>query len=342
MRIVLPTLFYAAVLSGQGIAVTRTDHFVQSHPGIRIYIRKVVDSRNTHRLPVLLVHGGSPPGEVVFDLGVPGYSLAEDLANEGYVVYIVDVRGWGKSTWPTLMDSADPHAPPAVTSSEALEDIDAAVNWIKADSGQRRIALLGHATGGHWVGMYTAQHNAKVSKLVMVNSMYGVSAPWGLASGFQNPRQPTQFDPLAGACRIADGVSLLGGWNRAIPTEDKTIWRDPRVADAYVREGLASDPLAFSRTPPAMRIPGAFRKEHFEMARGNKYWDAHNIRVRTLYVRGTRDHWSRPEDLEALKRDLTNAPADFRSIPDATHFVFLDRPERGRSAFLKLVLDFLK
>ena len=56
----------------------------------------------------------------------------------------------------------------------------------------------------------------------------------------------------------------------------------------------------------------------------------------------TRDHWSRPEDLEALKRDLTNAKAAFRSIPDGTHFPFLDRPELGRSAFLQLILDFLK
>ena len=190
--------------------------------------------------------------------------------------------------------------------------------------------------------MYTAGHNANVSRLIMVNSMYGVNSPWALSSGFQDPQDATQFDPSAGAYRVADGASLLGGWNRAIPTDDKTIWRDPRVADAYVRDGLASDPLAVSRTPPAMRIPGAFRKEHFDMARGKKFWDAHDLGVPTLYVRGTRDHWSRPEDLEALQRDLTNAKAAFRSIPDGTHFLFLDRPEHGRSTFLELILDFLR
>ena len=78
------------------------------------------------------------------------------------------------------------------------------------------------------------------------------------------------------------------------------------------------------------------------MARGKKSWDAHDIRVQTLHVRGTRDHWSRPEDVEALKRDLINAPAFFRSISDGTHFPFLDRPEHGRTVFLKLVVDFLK
>ncbi len=153
MQTIWFTLLCSVGLGREGAAAQRTDHFVQSHPGIRIYIRKVVDRDNTSGLPVLLMHGGSPPGEVVFDLSVPGYSLAEDLAKAGHLVYIVDVRGWGKSTWPALMDSADPHAPQAVTSSEALEDISAAVDWIKADSGRKRVALLGHATGGHWGGM---------------------------------------------------------------------------------------------------------------------------------------------------------------------------------------------
>ena len=228
-QVILFTLLCVVALGRERAAVKRTDHFVESQPGIHIYIRKLIDSSNIRGIPVLLVHGGSPPGEVVFDLRVAGYSLAEDLAKAGHLVYIVDVRGWGKSTWPVLMDSTDPHAPQAVTSIEALEDIDAAVNWIKADSGEKRVALLGHATGGHWVGMYTAQHNANVSRLIMVNSMYGVSAPWGLASGFQNPQQPAEFDPSAGAYRLADAASLLAGWNRAIPTDDKSIWRDPRV-----------------------------------------------------------------------------------------------------------------
>lgn len=61
-----------------------------------------------------------------------------------------------------------------------------------------------------------------------------------------------------------------------------------------------------------------------------------------LYMRGARDHWSRPEDLDALKRDLPAVPnSKFVTIPDATHFVFLDRPERGISSFfLRMPLNF--
>jgi alpha-beta hydrolase superfamily lysophospholipase len=125
-------LCLVASLAAQVDAVTRTVHFVDSASGIRVYVRKVVHG-NGRGVPILLVHGGSPPGEVVFDIRVPGYSLAEDLAKAGHPVFIADVRGWGRSTWRSLMDSTDPRATPAVTSAEALEDIDAAVRWVKKD-----------------------------------------------------------------------------------------------------------------------------------------------------------------------------------------------------------------
>jgi pimeloyl-ACP methyl ester carboxylesterase len=311
--------------------VDRSEHFVQSTPDVRIYIRKIVSVSARAEGPVLLVHGGSPPGEIVFDLNVPGYSLAEDLALAGHPTYIVNVRGWGKSSGP----------PSDVPSREALQDVDAAVRWIQRDSRTQHLALIGHATGGHWVGMYAVLHPENVNRIVMVNSMYGVDAPWPLGSSFEDPQHPGRFDDSGGLYRMADGNSLLAGWNRSIPTDDKSVWRDPRVANAYVVGGLATDPTSFSRTPPSMRIPGAFRREHYEIAHGKKFWDAHEIRVPTLYVRGTRDHWSRPEDLQALARDLTNALAQFVSIPDATHFVFLDRPEHGRKQFIQLLIEFL-
>jgi pimeloyl-ACP methyl ester carboxylesterase len=325
--VLLPVLLLAAVPT---TSILRSDHFVQSADDVRIYIRKVVTG-DARQMPILLLHGGSPPGEIVFDINVPGYSLAEDLVRAGYRVYIMDVRGWGKSVGP----------PSAVFSAEALEDVEAAVEWIRKDSGTRQIALLGHATGGHWAGMYAARHPQNIAKLVMVNSMYGVEAPWPLAAGFEDPQHPGRFNESGGLIRFADAAGLLAGWNRSIPTEDKSTWRDPRVAEAYVRDGLATDPTSSSRNPPSMRIPGAFRLEHYEMARGKKFWDAHDIQAPTLYVRGTRDHWSRAADLDALKRDLTNAPAQFISIPDATHFVFLDRPDHGRTQFMKALLQFL-
>ena len=54
------------------------------------------------------------------------------------------------------------------------------------------------------------------------------------------------------------------------------------------------------------------------------------------------DFWSRPEDAEVLTSHLTSA-ARVRTvtIPGATHFVHLDRPERGRAQFVEEVVRFL-
>lgn len=58
--------------------------------------------------------------------------------------------------------------------------------------------------------------------------------------------------------------------------------------------------------------------------------------------RGEQDHWSRPIDVEALAAELVNAPQiKTIIIPDGTHFLFLDRPERGRDRFVRAVQTFL-
>lgn len=92
-----------------------------------------------------------------------------------------------------------------------------------------------------------------------------------------------------------------------------------------------------------MKIPGGFRRDHYLLSKGQRFWDARSLRVPVLYMRGARDHWSRAQDLDALERDLPAMPnSKFVTIPDATHFVFLDRPERGRTQMLDEIRDFIR
>jgi len=320
---------------------TRQDFLVSSDPGIQIFVREVLPANETDHVPVLLIHGGGPGGLASFDLDVPGYSLAEDFAKAGHPVYILDVRGWGRSTRPTSFNQPPEDSPPSVSSEEAVQDIGAVVDWIRARNQDQRVALLGWATGGHWAGMYTSQNNSKVSHLVMLNSLYGVDAPWELREVFEDPAHPDQFDPNAGD-RLATAEGLVAKWNDVIPTEDLNEWRDPVVVKIYQQMALASDPTSHTRTPPSMRIPGAFRQESYNLSRGQQYWEAKAITVPTLVIRGERDYWSRPADLAVLKAGLVNAPVlETVTIPNGTHHLFLDRPERGRDRFLQIVLNFL-
>lgn len=313
--------------TGESQAFFRADGWVESEPGIRLFVREIKASiKEEEGFPVLLIHGGGPGSVPNFDPTVPHYSLAEDIASAGYFVYTMDVRGFGKSAGRASAVSAD----------EAVKDIAAVVDWILRRCRDDRVALVGLGAGGHWAALYTTRNRDKVSRLVLLNVLYGVKAPWPAGRAFEDPMKPGAFNPAAGGVTIADSAGLLADWDRAIPDADKTKWRDPRVASAYVNLSLAD------ASPDGLRIPGAFRREHFEMAQGKKIWDAKDIRVPTLYARGTLDHWSRPEDLQALHAELVNAPSrQFIVLHGSTHYLHLDRPEKGRAAFIHELLLFL-
>ena len=324
---------------GKGVA--RTDRFVTGDPGIQISVREVRPAAPV-RGPLLLVHGGGPGGCASFDLPVPDYSLAEDLAAAGHAVHVMDARGWGGSTRPPALDQPAATNPPAVRSDEVVRDIAAVVSAIRGGDRGRRVALLGWATGGHWCAMYTTRHPDAVGHLVILNSLHGVDAPWTLRTAFEAPQRPGEFDRDAGAYGLRTAESLLARWDQSIPVADKGEWRDPVVAEVYVREALASDPASRTHSPPAMRVPSGFQLESYEMSRGRRFWEASDIRVPTMVVRGERDFWSRPEDLEALGRELTRAPrVRTVTIPGGTHYLFNDRPERGRRRFVEEVVAFL-
>jgi pimeloyl-ACP methyl ester carboxylesterase len=189
-------------------AVTRSDTFVNSDPGIRLFVREVrstAESRN----PILLLHGGGPGGIASFDIDVPGYSTAEAFAQAGHPVYLMDVRGWEQSTRLAGLDQPPNANPPLVTSEEAVRDISAVVDWIRQRHQNQSVALIGHASGGHWAGMYTSRNPQKVSHLVMLNSLYGVNALWDYRRTFERKDQPGQFDSSAAAYREITAEGLI-------------------------------------------------------------------------------------------------------------------------------------
>ena len=105
---------------GRGAAaaeLARQDFFVESEPGIELFVREVRPAGMTSGgAPVLLLHGARVPGLASFDLPVPNGSLAGDLAEAGHIVYVMDVRGYGRSTRPPEMSEPPDANPPLVRS----------------------------------------------------------------------------------------------------------------------------------------------------------------------------------------------------------------------------------
>jgi pimeloyl-ACP methyl ester carboxylesterase len=249
----------------------------------------------------------------------------------------MDARGYGKSTRPEV---------PRVRGNAVVRDVAAVVEAIRSRLGVEQVALLGWATGSHWLGYYASLYPERVSHLILYNSLYGGSDRHdsiGKGSSLEDPAHLGTFSSEEiDVYRLSTAESLFPVWDRSIPLEDKAAWRDPEVAGAYAREALASDPTSRSRTPPSFRAPSGALEDSFYQASGRQLWDASMIRSAVLVVQSENDFWSRPEDRETLRAHLTSArSARVVVLPGATHFVHLDRPERGRSRFLEEVLSFL-
>jgi len=118
--------------------VQREEHFVDTPSGVTIY---TVEKRLTSSHPteaVLLIHGIGV-GWACWDLDIKDYSMMEFLAREGFDVFAIDHRGYGKST---KVDGL------TVTSEACANDLKSVVDFIKKIRGIEKINVVGHSFGG--------------------------------------------------------------------------------------------------------------------------------------------------------------------------------------------------
>ena len=101
----------ATLLLGPGFAATAAPpkivmeefQIAAVDPGVMLYVRnKHAEELKTSSAEkiLLFVHGATYPSETAFDLQLNGLSWMDYIAQRGYDVYLVDVRGYGKSTRP--------------------------------------------------------------------------------------------------------------------------------------------------------------------------------------------------------------------------------------------------
>src|SRR5882762_6366250 len=124
--------------------VTENTMIPSGDAGIELYMRNKRPAGMT-RFPaekiLLYVHGATYPSETAFDLPIEGASMMDLIAARGYDVYLVDVRGYGRSMRPPEM-SAPPEAnKPVVSTDVAVRDFGAAVDHVLERRGAARINL---------------------------------------------------------------------------------------------------------------------------------------------------------------------------------------------------------
>src|ERR1051325_9408386 len=164
-------MIVAAAALAQMPKITMEEMRVPSgDPGIEIYVRNkrpadMVSFRPERTL--LYVHGATYPSSTAFDLKLDGLSWMDYIAARGYDVYLLDLRGYGKSTRPKEMDEKPEANPPLVRGDTAVKDIGTVVDFILKRRNIPRLDLMGWSWGTTLMATYTTQHAAKVERLVL-------------------------------------------------------------------------------------------------------------------------------------------------------------------------------
>jgi pimeloyl-ACP methyl ester carboxylesterase len=301
-------------------------------PGIMLYVRnKHVENLKTVSAEkiLLFVHGATYPSETTFDLPLNGLSWMDYVAQDGYDVYLVDVRGYGKSTRPVEMDAPADQNEPIVRTEVAVKDVGAAVDFILKRRGVQKLNLMGWSWGTSTMGWYTVQHNDRVVKLVLY-------APQWL----RDPPSLTDSGAKLGAYRAVTREAAKSRWLNAVPESKKADLIPAGWFEAWADATFATDPVGAAATPPVLRVPNGILADWFEFWNAGKaQYDPAGIRVPTFLAHAEWDADLPSYMLYAYFEKLMNAPYKrYVQIGEGTHMVMV---EKNRMQLFQAVQQFL-
>jgi pimeloyl-ACP methyl ester carboxylesterase len=310
--------------------VTETFMVPSADPGIQLHVRNkrpAAMQRFASNRTVLFVHGATYPAETGFDIDLPGGSWMDNIARRGFDVYLLDVRGYGRSTRPAVMSQPASANPPFADTADAVRDVGAVVDSILKRRGIDRLSLIGWSWGTAIMGTYTAANNAKVERLVLYAPLYAMR----------------QAPPIGGigAYRTVSREVARQRSVRDIP-EGLVEEISPRAwFDKWFDANLATDPVGAAQTPPVVRAPnGVIKDIAAYWAQGKSPYDPADIRVPTLVIVGEWDQDTPLYMAQEVFAKLGNSP-DKRYIVlrEGTHAIAL---EKNRLNLIREVQQFLE
>ena len=329
----------ACVLVCPGAVIAREPTLVMEEfkvpaadPGIELYVRNKHPRDATRFAPekiLLYVHGATYPSETAFDLKLNGMSWMDYIARHGYDVYLVDVRGYGRSTRPPEMDKPADDNGPIVRTETAVRDVGAAVDFILKRRGVSRINLMGWSWGTSIMGSYTAQNNDKVNRLVLFAPLWISTTPSLVA--------PTG---KLGAYRSVTRESAKTRWLTGVPEDKKADLIPAGWFEAWADATFATDPGGASQNPAVLRAPnGVVQDNRDYWSVGKALYDPAQIRVPTFLAHAEWDADLPSYMLYEYFARLTNAPYKrYVQIGEGTHTVIM---EKNRMQLFQAVQQFL-
>lgn len=315
------------------LTLSRHDFFVPHHSRVKanagqlvaLHVRECLLPRAAarQRLPgedrvVLFVHGGNVPCVPAFDFAWRNYSWMGFLARAGFRTYALDLSGYGASPRPMMDDPANvdpdcqellipgilkapvvPHWPfESHTIHSDWGEIDTVVDWLRRESGVRKVSLVGWSAGGPRAGGYMALHPDKVSRAVLF-------APSPPQRGLRIARSPGPGAPT----HLQTRRDLEE--KRWDPNVVRAGQVEAGLRAALWKEIMAWDPIGANWGPGVMRSPN-------RTASGWTPGLAAKVRAPVLVITGEQD---RPEERLRAHALLGSRAKAFLRVASASHFM---------------------
>jgi pimeloyl-ACP methyl ester carboxylesterase len=297
---------------------TARSHYIRltDQAGLKLHIRAHED--DPARVPVLFVHGATFASRL-YDIPHPGASWLRATADAGFASYALDIRGYGLSRSPQIDIETKPYA----RASDAIRDIDDAIQWIRNRHNVNAVRLVGGSWGSITTALYTSTiGQACVDRLILYAPIFAEVNP-GWHAILADPEAPDRFNPAFGASRLVDEAATRARWDAEIP--NGASWRSEAVFQALVQSSIADDREANTRTPQAFRAPNGTFLDLWEAFNARPLYDPGIITCPTLLIRGGADPTSTRTDALSLLDRLGASDKQYIEIANGAHFVSAER-----------------
>lgn len=327
----LAALAVAGTASAQNAKLITEEMMVpSSDAGIELFVRNKRPADMTSFRPertLVFVHGATYPAHTAFDLPLGGMSWMDYIASRGYDVYLLDLRGYGKSTRPKEMDEDTAKNPPLTRGDIAVKDIGSVVDFIFKRRNIQRTNLLGWSWGTTLMATYASQNPAKVERLALFAPAWIRTT----ASLVQAGPGPTP------AYRVVRKDQALGRWMTGVPEDKKADLIPAGWFDQWANATWATDPKGGGVT---LRAPNGVVQDGLEFfGAGKAYYDPSKVTAPTLLVVAEWDRDTPPYMAQTLFPLLTNSPGKrLVMLAEGTHTIVM---EKNRLKLFEAVQAFL-
>jgi pimeloyl-ACP methyl ester carboxylesterase len=274
---------------------------------------------------VLYIHGATFPSALSIAHRFDGKSWRDDLVGHGFHVWGLDFLGFGQSDRYTEMARPPEASEPLGRAADAGAQVTAALDFISAHHGGRRVSLVAHSWGSMAAGRAAAERADKIDRIVLFAPI-----------SHRPSNQPAQRLP---AWKL---VTLEDQWTRFnadTPNGEQPVLLERHFAE-WGERYLGSDPESRTRVPAAVKVPLGPTQEIQEAWAGKLAYDPGAVAAPVAIIRGAWDSLCTDADATWLFNAFSRSPLkrDIK-LSRGGHLMHL---EKGRSELHRTCRDFLQ